>query len=100
MENPQNFHKKGQDFKTNFCINFSKGTYLIEPMLKLFEEYFIFMYQELMNEVSFVEQSIGVVLNSFEQLEKKINEFTESKRKKYEESINQEAPIPQEITIQ
>ena len=73
--------------------------YLIEPMLKLFEEYFIFMYQELMNEVSFVEQSIGVVLNSFEQLEKKINEFTESKRKKYEESINQEAPIPQEIII-
>ena len=55
--------------------------YLIEPMLKLFEEYFIFMYQELMNEVSFVEQSIGVVLNSFDELEKKINEFTESKIK-------------------
>ena len=50
-------------------------------MLKLIEEYFIFMYQELMNEESFVEQSIGVVLNSFDELEKKINEFTESKRK-------------------
>ena len=73
--------------------------YLIEPMLKLFEEYFIFMYQEGMNEESFKEQSISVVLNSFDDLEKKINEYTESKRKKYEELFNQEAPIPQEITV-
>ena len=73
--------------------------FLIEPMLKLFEEYFIFMYQEGMKEESFIEQSISVVLNSFDDLEKKINEYTESKRKKYEESFNQEAPIPQEITV-
>ena len=74
--------------------------FLIEPLLELFGEYFISMYQLGMEEESFEKRALEVILVSFEDLEKKIKEYGESKRKKYQESIeNQEAPTPQQTKL-
>jgi GTPase SAR1 family protein len=67
-------------------------SFLIEPLLELFGEYFIGSYQEGMNEEIFEKHALEVISISFTELEKKIKEYSESKRKLYNEcSNNQEA---------
>ena len=74
--------------------------FLIEPLLGLFGDYFISMYQLGMELNDFEEMANKVISISFEELEKKINDYSESKKKQYEESLNKEdAPTPQELKL-
>lgn len=74
-------------------------SFLIEPLLELFGDYFISMYQEGMEEESFEKQASEAISISFADLEKKIKEYSESKRKIYNECLNnQEAPTPELTT--
>ena len=73
--------------KTELIVLKNSFNFLISPLIKSFGNYFILLYNKTMEEQKFKDYAKTIVPNSFNEIEKKIKLYNESRNKR-------EAPTP------